>query len=61
MAVAVVLLWGCLLGERIIVRHAREQQAEALRDVRRLRERFRSQPAGSPRDRFRRPARPAVG
>jgi len=37
MAVAVTLLWGCLIGERLILRQAASQQAAALRRVQLLR------------------------
>jgi hypothetical protein len=61
MAVAVVLLWTCLIGERLIVRRAANEQARALREVQRLRQRLQSQPASTPIPPFRRPARVTVG
>jgi len=46
MAVAVGLLWSCLIGERLIVRHANRVQSRALRDIDRLR--GHSEPVVSP-------------
>ena len=60
MAMSVALLWGCLLGERMIVRHARVEQARALRAMQGLRER-QSQPVSIPVPRIPRPLRPTVG
>ena len=61
MAVAVALLWGCLISERLIVRRAANEQARALRDIQRLRQRLQSQPASTPIPPFRHPARVTVG
>jgi hypothetical protein len=61
MAVAVALLWGCLISERLIVRQAANEQARALREIQRLRQRLQSQPASTPIPPFRRPPRLAVG
>lgn len=49
MALAVAMLWGCLVGQRIIVHNAAAQQAQALREIRQLRQqRFRSEPVRTP-------------
>jgi hypothetical protein len=61
MTVAVALLWGCLIGERLIVRRATNEQAGALREIQRLRQRPQSQPASTPIPRFRHPAHVTVG
>jgi hypothetical protein len=61
MAVTVALLWGCLISERLIVRQAANEQARALRDIQRLRQRLQSQPASTPVPPFRRSPRLAVG
>ena len=61
MAVAVALLWGCLISERLIVRRATNEQSGALRETHRLRQRLQSQPASTPIPPFRRPARVTVG
>jgi hypothetical protein len=61
MAVAVVLLWTCLISERLIVRRATNEQAGALREIQRLRQRLQSQPASTPMSPFRHPARVTVG
>jgi hypothetical protein len=59
MAISVALLWGCLLGERLIVRQASVEQARALRTMQSLRDR-QSQPVSTP-IRIPRPLRPTVG
>ena len=61
MAVAVVALWTCFIGEHVIVQRANAQQAGALRDIQRLRQRIQSQPASTPAPRFPHPLRPALG
>jgi hypothetical protein len=49
MALAVAALWGCLVGQRVIMYNAAAQQAQALREIRQLRQRrFRSEPVRSP-------------
>ena len=60
MAISVALLWGCFLGERMIVRHASLEQARALRSMQSLRDR-RSQPVSTPILRIPRPLHPTVG
>jgi hypothetical protein len=60
MAISVALLWGCLLSERMIVRHAAVEQARALRTIQDLR-RQQAQPVSAPAPRFPRPPRPTVG
>ena len=37
-ALAVALLWGCLLGERQMVRHAAARRVKILRELRQLRQ-----------------------
>ncbi len=60
MALSVALLWGCVLGERVIMRQASAEQARALRSIESLRNR-QSQPVSTPILRIPRPARPTVG
>lgn len=60
MAMSVALLWGCLLGARMIVRQASVEQARALRTIESLRGRP-SQPVSTPAPRIARPLRPTVG
>jgi len=60
MAISVALLWGCLLSERMIVRHAAVEQARALRTIQSLRDR-QALPVSSPIPRIPHPARPKVG
>lgn len=61
MALSVALLWSCLVGERLILQHANEQEARALREIQHLRLRFQSRPASSPRDPFQPAVRPKLG
>ena len=61
-AISVALLWTCLIGERVTIRHARAQHASAMRDVQRLRLRQqRSVPVSVPVARPPRPVRPLAG
>jgi hypothetical protein len=48
MAVAVAMLWTCLIAERTIVRRTIRQQTEILREMEQLRQRQRSQPVSAP-------------
>jgi hypothetical protein len=49
MGLAVAALWGCLVGQHMIVHNAAAQQAQALREIRQLRQRrFRSEPVRTP-------------
>lgn len=61
MAVSVALLWGCLIGEHIIVRRATREQKHALLTLQRLRQRQQSQPVLSPVLVLPRPLRPSAG
>ncbi len=36
-ALSVALLWGCLIGERVMVRRASAERAQVMRDLRRIR------------------------
>jgi hypothetical protein len=60
MALSVALLWGCVLGERIIMRQASVEQARALRTIESLRDR-QSQPVSTPVPRIPRPFHPIAG
>ena len=48
-AILVALLWGCLVGEHVIVRHANQEARHALRQVRQLRMKQQLEPASAPR------------
>lgn len=48
MAVAVAMLWTCLIAERTIVRRTIRQQTQVLREMEQLRQRQRSQPVLDP-------------
>ena len=60
-AVLVVLLWTCALGERLIVRRANFETAQTLRDMRSLRMKNRQQPASVPTRPPQRTPRPELG
>jgi len=48
MGVSVLLLWGCLIGERVLARNAAVAQAQILREINLLRQKQRSEPASTP-------------
>ncbi len=60
-AVLVVLLWGCIIGERVIVARANMEAYRALRDIRLLQLQKRAEPASVPAPRIPHPARPTIG
>jgi hypothetical protein len=61
-ALAVALLWGCLITERMIVRRANAEMSRTLRDVRLMRfRRVITHPVSVPARRVPRPVRPALG
>ena len=47
-SLAVALLWGCLIGERIVIHRAATERARVLRELYRLRQEQRSEPASTP-------------
>jgi hypothetical protein len=47
-AVAVILLWACVLGERHLVRQAYAERARLLREIRLLQLQHRAIPASAP-------------
>jgi hypothetical protein len=49
MGLSVALLWGCLIGEQVLVRQATLERAQALHDIELLRRRQRSEPVSLPR------------
>lgn len=60
-AIMVALLWGCLLSERLIVKHANSEVTRTIREIRLMQLRRRSQPVSVPAPRSPRPVRPALG
>ncbi len=60
-AVLVVLLWACAIGERIIVDRANAETSEALRAMRSLQLKNRRQPAATPVRPTQHRQRPEVG
>ena len=60
MAMSVILLWGCILCERAIVRQALAEQARALRSIESLRHR-RDEPVSAPVPQIPHRLRPIAG
>ena len=46
--VSVALLWGCVIGERAMVRRALTERAQVMRDIERLQRRQRTEPVSLP-------------
>jgi hypothetical protein len=61
MAVSVALLWGCLIGEHIIMRHAYLEQARALYHLKQLRRQRQAEPVSTPIPHGAHALRPAAG
>ena len=47
-ALAVALLWGCLVGERLIIRQSAERRAQVMRELRELQLQHSTRPASTP-------------
>ncbi len=47
-AFSVALLWGCFIGERLIVRDALAQRAQVMRELRQMQRDRRTQPVSTP-------------
>ena len=60
-AVSVALLWGCLIGERVMTRRACLDRAQVLRDISRMRRGQRPQPVSAPTPPIPHRARVAAG
>ena len=56
-AIAVALLWGCVIGERVMVRRALAERARILRDIQLLQRRQRAEPVSLPSPHSRRSPR----
>jgi hypothetical protein len=61
MAISVALLWGCLIGERVVVREATIVRARALYNIERLRRGRQPQPVSAPRPRLPHPLTTSLG
>ena len=61
MAILVVLLWACVIGERRIVARANVDAAQTFQAMRSLQNRSRQSPAGTPAAPGLRRARPQLG
>ncbi len=57
----VILLWGCVIGERVVVQRANLEAYRALRDLELLRAKKKAQPVSVPAPAIPRPVRPALG
>ena len=60
-AVSVALLWGCVIGQRVMVHRAYTERARVLRDVERLQRLLRPQPVSIPSPKSPRPVRVTAG
>jgi hypothetical protein len=61
-ALLVVLLWGCIVGEHMIVRRANHEYTRALNEIRALKMKKRNEPAATPVRRWKaRPLNPTIG
>lgn len=47
-SISVALLWGSVIGERVMMRRALTERAEVMREIQRLQRRQRSEPASLP-------------
>ena len=47
-ALSVAILWGCLIGERVMLNHSYAERAQVMRELRRMQVRQRVQPASTP-------------
>lgn len=60
-ATLVVLLWGCVIGEQVLIRKANQEAYQTLRDLQLLRMRLKPQPVSAPAPRIPHPERPFLG
>jgi len=60
-ALSVALLWTCLIGERVMVRHASARQAQLMRELHQMQRSRRAEPASVPSPAIPRPVRVTVG
>jgi hypothetical protein len=47
-SLSVALLWGCFIGERLLVRQSLDQRAQLMRELRQMRRDRQAQPASAP-------------
>lgn len=59
--VCVMALWGCIIGERVLLRRANAEQMRAVHDLEVLRRQDRSRPISEPAPRPWRPRRSVEG
>ena len=60
-ALSVVLLWACFIGERLIRHDANARTTQVLREIRRMQRENRAQPASAPVPASHAPVRPSLG
>jgi hypothetical protein len=60
-ALSVVLLWACFIGERVIRRHANARTTQVLREIRQMQRQRGTQPASAPLPAFHHTASPTLG
>ena len=61
MAASVALLWGCLIGERVMLQRAVAERNQVMREMRLLRDQQRSEPTAAPVPVLRRHSRTSRG
>jgi hypothetical protein len=60
-AFSVALLWACLIGERLMQRHALAQRAQVMRELRQMQRDRRAQPVSAPAPLGQHPTRVTLG
>ena len=60
-ALSVAVLWGCFIGERLIVRNALAQRAQVIRELHQMQRDRRTQPVSAPAPHDRHSTRVTVG
>ena len=60
-ALCVALLWGCFIGERLMVRDAHAQRAHLMRELQQLQRERRTEPVSVPAPAGPQPVRVTVG
>ena len=60
-ALSVALLWGCFIGERLMVRNALQQRAQVMRELHQMQRERRTRPVSDPTHRGWHAVRVTVG
>ena len=59
-ALLVAVLWGCIIGERVLIQRANLEYYRAIRDVQLLQLRRRAETVSAPKPKLPRPFRPTL-